>query len=80
MRENNHKISEEAIMSIKSIKDEDALTLASETREGINPFYHTIGTMGGISVRNKYSTVDAMRNEEKVTPSTTSNKSNREMQ
>ena len=73
MRENNHVVSEEAIKGIKSMHDEDALKLAGEAKEGVNPFYHAIGTMGGIAVRNKYSTVESIKNSTRVT--STSNKS-----
>lgn len=73
MRENNHVVSEEEIKNIKSIHDESALKLAGEAKEGVNPFYHTIGTMGGIAVRNKYSSVESMRENKRVTPTNPSN-------
>lgn len=67
MRESNHVVSEDEIKSISSIKDENAIKLAEEAKPGINPFYHTIGTMGGIAVREKYSTVESMKNSERKT-------------
>lgn len=73
MRENNHVVSEEAIRGIKSIHDENALKLAGEAKEGVNPFYHTIGTMGGIAVRDKYASVSAMKNPTRETPTSPSN-------
>lgn len=67
MRENNHTVSHEDIKKIKNMKDPNALKLAREAKDGVNPFYHAIGTMGGISVRDKYSTVEAMENLSKTT-------------
>ena len=61
MRKNNHVISDDAIKGIRSAHDDDALKLASEAENGVNPFYHAIGTMGGISVRDKYSSIEAMK-------------------
>lgn len=77
MRENNHVVSQEEIRGIKSIKDPAAIQLAKETPEGVHPYYHTIGTMGGISVRDKYASVEAMETLEKVTDTNPSTNANR---
>lgn len=74
MRENNHVISEQSIKNIKSVHDPDAIKLASEAKNGINPFYHAIGTMGGIAVRDKYSSVESLKDSERVTPTVPSNR------
>ena len=73
MRENNHVVTEEEIKNIKSINDPAARALASEAEEGINQFYHTIGTMGGISVRDKYKDLATMGEVERTTPKYPSN-------
>ena len=69
MRENNHVISEEEIKGIKSLNDPNARKLAGEAKEGVNQFYHTIGTMGGIAVRDKYANLANMGHIDQKTDS-----------
>lgn len=58
-----HNISTEEIKQIKSVFDPAAKKLASETPEGVNQFYHVIGTMGGMAVRDKYSNLSGTEAE-----------------
>ena len=60
MRENNHVISAEEIKNIHSMNDPNARKLAGEAKDGVNQFYHAIGTMGGIAVRDKYANLASM--------------------
>ena len=59
-----HKVSEDKIKQIKSINDKAMMVLAEETAPGKNPFYHAIGTMGGIAVRDKYRDIQSMKTEQ----------------
>lgn len=60
MKENNHVVSEQEIRNIHSMDDPAAKKLAGEAEEGVNQFYHTIGTMGGLAVRDKYANMSSM--------------------
>lgn len=69
MRENNHVVSEQEIRNIHSMDDPAARKLAGESEEGVNQFYHTIGTMGGLAVRDKYANLASMGNIDQKTDS-----------
>ena len=53
--ENKTNITEEAIRNVKSINDPVAIEIAKSTPEGVNEYYHTIGTLGGQAVKDKYA-------------------------
>lgn len=64
MEKKDHNVSEEEIRRIKAVSDEAAIRLAKEA-DGVSPYYHTIGTMGGLAVRDKYKSVESMANSKK---------------
>lgn len=55
MERQKHSVTEDEIRNIHSMNDPVARKLASEAPEGVNQFYHAIGTMGGVAVRDKYA-------------------------
>ena len=51
----HHILSKQQLEGIQSIKDPIVQELMEKAPDGKNPFYHAIGTLGGNSVREKYS-------------------------
>ena len=48
---------------IHSMRDPEVIKLVKEAPEGVNAYYHALGTLGGTAVREKYSSKEATLKE-----------------